>query len=170
MLITWVNNSLTTETYDGNNNQLTFLNQYWNVSAWVNSMLQTQTYDANNLQLSLTERNFDNTGTIVKSGDSSYYYFQTVLGINTIASQTGNISVYPNPSSGKFNIKLKNGEQGIENVEVFNVLGEEVYKKQFSTNNSQIAIELNQPSGVYFCRVIANTGELIGEEKIIVQK
>ncbi len=80
------------------------------------------------------------------------------------------VSVYPNPSKGIFTFGMKNKEAGIKNIEVFNVLGEQVYS-QLSTFNSQLSIDLSSnPSGVYFYRILNETGNLIGEGKLIIQK
>ncbi len=82
----------------------------------------------------------------------------------------GQLSVYPNPSNGVFNFGIKNEKGRMKNIEIYNELGEKVYS-QLSTLNSQFSINLsNQPNGVYFYRVSDNTGSLIGEGKLTIQK
>jgi len=86
-------------------------------------------------------------------------------------SDGGHVTVYPNPSNGVFAIGIKNYELGITNsVEVYNMLGEKVYS-QFLIPNSSFLIDLSsQPNGIYLYRIIATSGELIGEGKLVIQK
>jgi uncharacterized repeat protein (TIGR03803 family) len=93
-----------------------------------------------------------------------------ITGVNTISAGTG-LKVYPNPSNGIFNI-VENGELKNENqtIEVYNLIGEQVYSQK-STFNSQLTINLNnQPSGIYLYRVLSENGNFIGEGKLIIQK
>ena len=61
-------------------------------------------------------------------------------------------------------------------VEVYNMLGEKVYSHYKITNpdnyrESNYQIDLSsQPNGVYLYRVITETGDLVGEGKLIIQK
>jgi hypothetical protein len=56
-------------------------------------------------------------------------------------------------------------------MEVYNVLGQNVFTESLRSNLGDNTIDLTgQPSGVYFYRVLTNTGEFIGSGKVIVQK
>jgi len=95
----------------------------------------------------------------------------TATGINNMSPATDRILVYPNPNNGIFTIQANN-QQLLANsyIEIYNVLGEKVYS-QSKTNNSQLTINLNnQPNGVYLYRIITETGDLIGEGKIAIEK
>ncbi|MGZ4034021.1 MAG: T9SS type A sorting domain-containing protein, partial [Bacteroidia bacterium] len=79
-------------------------------------------------------------------------------------TNNNNISIYPNPTNGSFNIftseKIKNGR-----VEVYNSLGVLVCNKQIA--NEQTAIELNdQANGLYFVKMMSE-GKIIDTHKII---
>jgi hypothetical protein len=90
-------------------------------------------------------------------------------GINEVKGESEKVKVYPNPSNGIFTLKLS-VDSGQSSVEIYNVLGEQVYS-QFSIDNSQFTINIsNQPSGVYLYRVISEKGSLLGEGKFIIQK
>ena len=90
-------------------------------------------------------------------------------GINTINKTVGSITVYPNPSNGIFRIQTS-ALSDQSSVEVYNMLGEKVYS-QLSIVNYPLSIDLSSnPNGVYLYRVLANSGELIGEGKLIIQK
>ena len=96
-------------------------------------------------------------------------------GINEIAGGNNNVSVYPNPSgNGKFEIQINNGQWIMDNekarIEVYNVLGENVFSK-LSIVNYPLSIDIsNQPEGVYFYRVLGETGNVIGNGKMVIEK
>jgi Secretion system C-terminal sorting domain len=53
-------------------------------------------------------------------------------------------------------------------IEVYNVLGQQVYQSTINSDNTEVNMR-NQPNGVYLYRVITLTGELVGEGKIVKQ-
>jgi hypothetical protein len=73
-------------------------------------------------------------------------------------NSASNMSVFPNPSNGKFRVK-GNEEQQTE-IRVYNMLGDEILYKVSKTSAEEIDMS-NQPKGVYFVNIIA------GKEKII---
>jgi len=84
-------------------------------------------------------------------------------------ANSGSISVYPNPSNGQFTIQssVVNGQSS---VEVYNVIGEQVYS-QSSIVHFPLSIDLSsQASGVYLYRVVSDNGNLLGQGKLIIQK
>ncbi|MGP8214693.1 MAG: T9SS type A sorting domain-containing protein [Bacteroidia bacterium] len=92
--------------------------------------------------------------------------------VNQLSAPSSQPSVYPNPSNGIFQLRIKNYELGINStVEVYNVLGGKVYSNHQITKLSNYQIDIsNQPNGIYFYRVIAENGEQVGEGKIIIRK
>ena len=89
-------------------------------------------------------------------------YFQNSTGINNNEYSKNLFSIYPNPSTGKFNIEFSNQQQ-ITSVEIYNLLGESVFQKQ---NTNEIDLS-SAAKGIYFVKVYA--GEKIYTEKIIVE-
>ena len=89
-------------------------------------------------------------------------YFQTAIGINNNEYSKDLFSIYPNPSTGKFNIAFSNQQQ-ITSVEIYNLFGESVFQKQ---NTNEIDLS-SAAKGIYFVKVYA--GEKIYTEKIIVE-
>jgi Secretion system C-terminal sorting domain len=95
------------------------------------------------------------------------------LGIHELNTQTPSVKLFPNPNNGQFTIQvsgLSNYPDGnLESVEVYNMLGEQVYCK-FNLQNSECNIDLSsQPAGVYFYRIISDSGSLVGDGKFVIQ-
>ena len=83
----------------------------------------------------------------------------TINGLESISSE---ISISPNPSSGIFTLQ---STAEITTIEIYNVLGEEVYKSEVKSQKEEINLS-NQPSGIYFVKVI--TDEKVYSRKIII--
>jgi hypothetical protein len=95
----------------------------------------------------------------------------TDLGINNLNTVQNQIGVYPNPSTGIFNLQVKSEEVRNMSVEVFNVLGERVLKQILRSAQDDKVIDLGaEPDGVYFYRVLNEDGGLVGEGKLVIQK
>lgn len=82
------------------------------------------------------------------------------------------VSVYPNPSSGKFTLNLQVPQPGEVTVKVLNASGSEVamQKTTFSTGPKSVPIDLSaQPSGMYFAT--AQLGSISSNSiKVVMQK
>ena len=79
----------------------------------------------------------------------------SVANVTTISNSC---SIYPNPSTGTFNIVANSDKYTQANCIVANLLGEKVKDFTISTNH-EASVNLNIPTGVYFITVSA------GEEK-----
>jgi len=82
---------------------------------------------------------------------------------------TVNISIFPNPNNGTFTIAFPS-INGKYNVEVYNILGENVFTEA-SPNQTQpngIVNISNQPNGIYLYRILNEDGSLAGEGKVII--
>ena len=86
----------------------------------------------------------------------------TVINCSTSVANVTTISnscnIYPNPSTGAFNIVANSDKYTQANCTVANMLGEKVKDFTISTNH-EASVNLNIPTGVYFITVSA------GEEK-----
>jgi hypothetical protein len=81
----------------------------------------------------------------------------------------GEVKVYPNPNNGDFILTSSNVNQKC-NVEIYNLLGEKIFTEtlpQTQVNNINLT---GEPDGIYLYRVLRETGELVGEGKIIIEK
>lgn len=67
--------------------------------------------------------------------------------------------LYPNPSTGFFEIGNLKSEEG--SIEVFSALGQKIYSENFKHPTSKFKLDLSdKPKGIYFIKVLAD-----GEEK-----
>jgi hypothetical protein len=76
--------------------------------------------------------------------------------------------LYPNPNNGSFTLALQNVNAPAQ-VEIYNMLGESIYKTKLNPTNTVLSLS-GQPSGVYFYRVIQETGDLVGSGKVVIEK
>lgn len=83
------------------------------------------------------------------------------VSVKEITEQSGNFSVYPNPSSGilnfEFNTELKN-----EALEIVNILGQTVATETITGHTHKINFT-NKPAGIYFVKVGELTKKIIAE-------
>lgn len=92
-------------------------------------------------------------------------------GINTMIANTEKLNIYPNPSNGKFILQSIYNETEKGTIEFYNVLGEKVSSVKFSTLSTPLAINISSnPAGMYLYRILADTGNLICDGKLIIQK
>jgi hypothetical protein len=66
-------------------------------------------------------------------------------------NQLQSLNIYPNPSSGIFNVVVPEGSNNW-NLVVTDMAGNQVYKKEY--NNNQIEFKLNVATGVYFVKML----------------
>ena len=100
-------------------------------------------------------------------GNCGLYY----AGVSAVVALKEGISVYPNPSTGKFTLQAKSEKLRAKSVVVYNVLGLRVLTEILrSTQDDKVMDLSNQPNGVYLYRLIDDNGNAIGEGKIIVQR
>jgi hypothetical protein len=109
--------------------------------------------------------NSTGTSLVFNTPTDSIIINPTSVGINEINTDA-QISVYPNPTTGSFNIfvsqPIKNGS-----IEVYNNIGVLVYKGAITSQQNNIDLK-NNANGIYFVRVMSD-GKIIGEQKIVKQ-
>ena len=88
------------------------------------------------------------------------------IGIKEVSTLEG-VTIYPNPTSGKFSIKLADSKMKVF-VEIVNVVGEIIY----STNvidADNLSLDLNLQDGVYFVKVVESHFQKASVFKLIKQ-
>ncbi|HET6992249.1 MAG TPA: T9SS type A sorting domain-containing protein, partial [Bacteroidia bacterium] len=98
------------------------------------------------------------------SGDrKDFWEFDpTGVGIEEM-NNSNDISIFPNPSNGIFNLntKITKGE-----ISIRNILGENIFQSQIINLNSEIDLS-DQPNGIYFITVKSETKSFT--QKVIIQ-
>ncbi len=97
-----------------------------------------------------------NNGTIIyRSGTTSVFDLQL----------TTNISIYPNPCTGKFSVK---GKSDIKTIEIYDVFGEKVYATSKFEQQKSNEVDLSDfPKGIYFVKIYDK--QKFYTEKIVMQ-
>jgi hypothetical protein len=92
----------------------------------------------------------------------------------TVKNIAGNfINIYPNPTTGKFQLafsyeQLTSGVSPVFNISVINILGEVVYDAVNQTVSPSTQIDLSkQPKGIYFVKI--QGADKVYTEKVVVE-
>jgi hypothetical protein len=90
----------------------------------------------------------------------------STLGVNEYPQSW--ISVFPNPSSGEFEIRSFVSAQKFEitSIEIFNSMGLKIFTENIKSQTS--SFKLNFPKGVYFLQISTETGQVF-RKKIVIQ-
>ncbi|MBK9982107.1 MAG: T9SS type A sorting domain-containing protein [Saprospiraceae bacterium] len=160
----WENSARGTYTYNGNHQVLKYLFENWNGS-WINSTLSFNTYGENNFLESYSSRQFNADGVIVTTGDSTFNFFHTITGTHDVPDNNLNITVSPNPSSGKFMISSK---EDFQDLVVYNLLGERMFSVDEGKGQTSVEINLaDYGKGIYLISI--RDGKKIVTRKVVVQ-
>ncbi|HSH65538.1 MAG TPA: zinc-dependent metalloprotease [Bacteroidia bacterium] len=84
------------------------------------------------------------------------------LELNSIDAAVAGISVYPNPSTGSFNLEMNIRQSGNYKIEIADVLGRMIYESavENKTGFYKTSIDLNnQPKGMYFISITGSAGK-----------
>ncbi len=92
---------------------------------------------------------------------------EVMVGINEQGNNIPHFSVYPNPTTSSFTINLNNHYTNVT-VEITNVIGQVVYTLN-QKEVSQLTINLNEPKGLYFVRVMAEGSDGLTEVKQVMK-
>ena len=76
------------------------------------------------------------------------------------------MNISPNPSSGIFQFAISNWQSAKTEIEIYNVLGEQVYKTKVKNQKQEINLS-EQTKGIYFVKIIS--AEKIATQKIIIE-
>ncbi len=105
--------------------------------------------------------------TAIVNGEESYYSNKVSLRVNSPAIEKSSVKYFnelyqnfPNPFNSQTKIKFKLAQSGMVNLEVFNILGQKIYKKQLFISDPglyEITVDLSdQLSGIYYYMVVTN--------------
>lgn len=92
-----------------------------------------------------------------------------VSSIDEISINTENVSIFPNPSTGIFNIAFDSQLDKNILIEIFSLQGISVYKENISSDRNQFTKQINLASitqGIYLIKVQSNESSIV--QKIII--
>ena len=99
---------------------------------------------------------------------NSSFYVNQYVGISEVNEQN-DIEIYPNPSSTFFYLNIKSNTENNINIQIFNILGENVYvQNHISQFPSLINIE-GLVNGIYFVDIIQNN-KRIATKKVFINR
>jgi hypothetical protein len=93
----------------------------------------------------------------------------TNVGVEEIAMTEGTVSIYPNPSHGRMNVRI-NRELNNPSIEIYNILGDKVYSEALKSDFETITRQF--VSGIYFVKVFSGQEGSISKvftQKIVVE-
>lgn len=97
------------------------------------------------------------TGVILKYGTPS--------GINNIAHSNPKVIFYPNPFTHFTTIEIYDGQFTMDDLKIYNLLGEEVHHQALNTKHE--TLNLNLPSGIYFYKIFSGK-EVVDKGKLAI--
>jgi hypothetical protein len=104
---------------------------------------------------------FDYNSAIVTN--TTFNLYRSLASVDETNKETG-VSIYPNPSTGIFTIKLEDEKNST--IEVYNIIGEKIFS--LKTQNESTLIDLtDQPRGMYILKIIGSKQSF--NERIIKQ-
>jgi GH25 family lysozyme M1 (1,4-beta-N-acetylmuramidase) len=83
-------------------------------------------------------------------------------------SASNEVKVYPNPNSGSFSISIEGSLNEKAQIEVYNGLGQQIYNAPVKIGVTEVALD-TRSSGMYFYRVMTETGKFVSDGKLMVQ-
>jgi hypothetical protein len=80
------------------------------------------------------------------------------VSLSTQEERLSNLSLYPNPTQGNFSISgMDLGQAG--ELEIYNMIGQQVYKKSVSGQSNLEVTDFNANTGIYLVKLTTNQGE-----------
>ena len=85
--------------------------------------------------------------------------------LNFGEAETQEIQVFPNPSDGRFEVRLPANEEAAFDLKLMDATGRVLLRK--NVEGGTAGLEMDLPEGIYFLHVSQN-GQVVGQEKIMV--
>ncbi|RLD17908.1 MAG: hypothetical protein DRI69_11295 [Bacteroidetes bacterium] len=99
--------------------------------------------------------------------DTSECVRVTITSISQVFEED-KLRIYPNPTNGKFTVRIESSHVYIKEVTLHNSIGQTIFKYQTNTNQSTYTHDLTSyPAGIYFA-LVKNSIDQLAIRKIIV--
>ena len=103
----------------------------------------------------------------VNTRDMTFEIYKFATGISTVNRTNDDVVIYPNPARTELNV-LFDGNAGIKNITVYNLIGKAVTVYKVAGNSANLDIT-GIPSGIYFIRLIDAQGHVVATRKFTHQ-
>ncbi len=90
------------------------------------------------------------------------YVPDCISGVKTLSANSPYLELYPNPTTGYFNLIIHNLPNRVCTISVYNMLSQKIIEKQVTVNSKQYLIQMNAsalPGGIYFIQAVNGTQE-----------
>jgi len=94
---------------------------------------------------------------IADFGDNRIRFVSSVENVNNIINIQGGLTLYPNPSNGSITINVVSETEDVAQITITSILGADV-KDFIMETNKPMAIQMEEPDGVYIFSAITNQG------------
>ena len=94
--------------------------------------------------------------------DTAFYNISIVSSLNDIVLE--NVNIYPNPSNDFLNIEFTNPLFLDFSISFENIIGQEVFKKEFDANKNNFSYKFNISQfseGMYYVKIITENGRVV---------
>jgi len=140
---------------------------------WVESSWNDGPNNIHNELIGFTFTKGPNEETLTPAGDTkintvTLHWVPTALDVDQVASQSPAVIIYPVPSTGIFNLQLKNE---VKNINVYDLLGKVIYSEKLNQAipNSTVSIDIsNVANGNYIISLENDNG--VSNYEVIVSK
>ena len=165
----WADELLDSYTYDQRYNLLTESYQFWNGGVWTNRLYRESTYDANDIKKSNVQLVWNDSGTVLISGDTTHFYYHAVIGVDELISLI-DFSVYPNPATDQLYLEFKQSSSKILTVYLYDIAGKSVLppmviEKYAGQTRTGIPV-YDIPSGSYILTI--SDGEHFQSRRVLI--
>ena len=112
---------------------------------------------------------FFDDSVFISKGQGDFYIAKLnnyMNSINIVMDNKEQITVYPNPTAGVFTLTKTGVSDNINNIEIYNTIGNKIYQSTFETNTKSINIS-QYPKGIYIVK--AYSGNNVFVEKVVYQ-
>lgn len=155
-LIIWADSDPSTSSYVHCNFKLSAGGEQLMLSNGSGMVLDSITFGVQTMDKSMA-RCPDGVGTFSANAIPTFKMSNCAIGVNELKGNAGSIRIYPNPANNYF--VIRNSVTNEENVEVYNTLGETIYKTKFA---KELTVTTSgwEP-GIYFVKTQNTTKKLI---------
>lgn len=125
----------------------------WSVAGMVDGAGNSSTLN----NYTLTDKIQNNETTYYRLKQTDYngsYHYESVIGINKCGKNgSAQMTVFPNPSKGNFELRFNGNPEEIKSINIFNAMGQSIYSSNYYQPRFDIS---SQVPGLYFIHVKQN--------------